>query len=740
MRNSVSGFITILILSCLFTSAMADDFTATETGDWKDPATWGFGGYARDLNIPGILDGRLDSVTIPQGITVFYEGGLSTDDKTLTPKPFGFSDWDKADKTGYTRLTIIKVWGEVKGRSSSKPIKLKGTEIEVEPTGKVGGSPSSNSRGPVHIHGDTKVTVKGNINGHGGKVTITSGGNILIAGQTPGKRVQSEKKTVKIVSTGGDVSIAVGDTVQAKRSVIIKCGPNQNVAVNGVVHSEKKNVVVNGNGGNVNIGQGGRLEAPKGEVKIKADTLRVAGKIKGRTVQKMCNVVIIEEGGSIEGKVSNKNKVVVNHNVPQRANPALPAEKADDVRVIGDDDAFIDFSFAQGTVIEAVDFVRVAGGIFSTIDLTGNPAGTPVIVCPGEIEIFADFILLDPGVNLEDLCGPGPVFSGWPQPFFEPACLSYGDTTGYPEFSGEVQFEVANMGNFADIFEFDWVDSLDWGPPPGLTPVLLGGAFDPSETLLTIPFDVPEWAIPDVDTNSLKLTVRSTTTFTEEYTENILIPVEDIEVVKDVGVAVWGVNSAPGGSVMSIEHWISNSGSLPDDYFLTVTNLEGWPVLPFTPDLFLPAEEDILFLSELDVPPGTTDGFPNEVYITAQSMTSPSVSFTDTVAFTVGSISAVDPELPLADTIRHRCYPNPFNPTVTISFTAPNPDTEVSVVVYDVNGRRIKTLLEGIMDGTAGELSWNGTDKTGRSVASGVYFYLITAGDQVATGKMILAK
>ena len=251
---------------------------------------------------------------------------------------------------------------------------------------------------------------------------------------------------------------------------------------------------------------------------------------------------------------------------------------------------------------------------------------------------------------------------------------------------------------------------------------------------------MPPWAIPGVDTNSLKLTVRSTTAFTEEYTENILIPVEDIAVVKDVGIAVWGINLAPGGSVMSIEHWISNSGSLPDDYFLTVTNLEGWPVLPYSPDLFLPAEEDILFLSEMDVPPGTPEGFPNEVYITAQSMTSMSVSFTDTVAFTVGAISAVDPELPLADTIGHRCFPNPFNPSVTISFTAPNPDSEVAVVVYDVNGRRIKTLHEGIMTGHEGELSWNGTDAAGRSVASGVYFYRITTGSQTATGKMILAK
>ena len=467
MRYSANGLVVILILTCFFTTAGADDFTATQTGDWKDPATWGFEGHARTLNIPGILDGRLDMVTIPQGITVFYEGGMSSDLKAISPRPFGFTDWDKADKTDYTRFSIIKVWGEVKGRSSSKPINLKATEVEVEPTGKVGGSPSSNSRGPVTLHGDSKVTVNGNVNGHGGKVTITSGGNIVIAGQTSGKRVQSEKKTVKIKSTGGNVSIAAGDTVQAKRSVSIQAGSGNTVQVDGVVHSEKKNIHINGGhrqgeAGNVVIGVNGRLEAPKGEVKIKADTLRVFGKIKGRTVQKRCNVVIIEEGGSIEGKVSNRNKVVVNHNVKERAVPGEAAEKADDVRVIGDDDAIIDFSNAAGTVIEAVDFVRVAGGIFSTIDLTGNPAGTPVIVCPGEIELFADFILLDPGVNLEDLCGPGPVFASWPQPFFEPACLSYGDTTGYPEFSGEVQFQVANMGNLATCSS-----STGWTPSAG---------------------------------------------------------------------------------------------------------------------------------------------------------------------------------------------------------------------------------------------------------------------------------
>ncbi len=86
----------------------------------------------------------------------------------------------------------------------------------------------------------------------------------------------------------------------------------------------------------------------------------------------------------------------------------------------------------------------------------------------------------------------------------------------------------------------------------------------------------------------------------------------------------------------------------------------------------------------------------------------------------------------------HQNYPNPFNPITTISFDLPN-QCEWSLQVYNVNGslvREISDLSE------AGQISieWDGTTNSGDQVASGVYFYRLTAGDFAETKKMIMLK
>lgn len=72
-------------------------------------------------------------------------------------------------------------------------------------------------------------------------------------------------------------------------------------------------------------------------------------------------------------------------------------------------------------------------------------------------------------------------------------------------------------------------------------------------------------------------------------------------------------------------------------------------------------------------------------------------------------------------------YPNPFNPTTTISYTLPVP-SRVSIQVFNMLGQKVASLLSNEMQ-TAGsfEVVWNGTDNSGRSVASGLYFYKLDA-------------
>ncbi|HKW13408.1 MAG TPA: kelch repeat-containing protein, partial [Candidatus Krumholzibacteria bacterium] len=77
-------------------------------------------------------------------------------------------------------------------------------------------------------------------------------------------------------------------------------------------------------------------------------------------------------------------------------------------------------------------------------------------------------------------------------------------------------------------------------------------------------------------------------------------------------------------------------------------------------------------------------------------------------------------------------YPNPFNPRVTIPFELAN-DGPVTLSVYDVSGRLVKKLVDEWTARGAHLVTWEGTNQNGEHVASGVYFYRLTAGRQVET-------
>ena len=66
-------------------------------------------------------------------------------------------------------------------------------------------------------------------------------------------------------------------------------------------------------------------------------------------------------------------------------------------------------------------------------------------------------------------------------------------------------------------------------------------------------------------------------------------------------------------------------------------------------------------------------------------------------------------------------YPNPFNPTVSVGFNMPN-DGNVKIMVYDLMGREVTTLLNGTMEQGYQSVIWNAANTNGVSVASGVYF------------------
>jgi hypothetical protein len=80
------------------------------------------------------------------------------------------------------------------------------------------------------------------------------------------------------------------------------------------------------------------------------------------------------------------------------------------------------------------------------------------------------------------------------------------------------------------------------------------------------------------------------------------------------------------------------------------------------------------------------------------------------------------------------CYPNPFNPSTTISYTLPE-SGKVLLSVYDVNGRLVNNLVNGYREAGAHEATFEATN-----LPSGIYIYRLTAGEYNATGKMVLTK
>jgi hypothetical protein len=84
-------------------------------------------------------------------------------------------------------------------------------------------------------------------------------------------------------------------------------------------------------------------------------------------------------------------------------------------------------------------------------------------------------------------------------------------------------------------------------------------------------------------------------------------------------------------------------------------------------------------------------------------------------------------------------YPNPFNPVTTIRYCLARTGP-VTLTVFDVNGRKIKTLVQAVQPVGLHSVRWNGRDDRGKSLASGVYLYRLKVRDKILTKKMILLK
>jgi hypothetical protein len=85
-------------------------------------------------------------------------------------------------------------------------------------------------------------------------------------------------------------------------------------------------------------------------------------------------------------------------------------------------------------------------------------------------------------------------------------------------------------------------------------------------------------------------------------------------------------------------------------------------------------------------------------------------------------------------------FPNPFNPTTTIRYSVPPGGAGVRIVIHDVRGRTVRTLLDARVPGGRRSIVWDGRDGQGSRLASGTYFYSVDVGGEVFTGKLTMLK
>jgi hypothetical protein len=109
------------------------------------------------------------------------------------------------------------------------------------------------------------------------------------------------------------------------------------------------------------------------------------------------------------------------------------------------------------------------------------------------------------------------------------------------------------------------------------------------------------------------------------------------------------------------------------------------------------------------------------------------------VTLTVSDPGEHTPDAALIDAISS-CYPNPFNPSTTISYTVANDQSPISVAVFNMRGQLVRHLQSGTVSSGIHHVVWNGTDQAGKACSSGLYFTRVQIGASVFVQKISMMK
>ena len=146
-----------------------------------------------------------------------------------------------------------------------------------------------------------------------------------------------------------------------------------------------------------------------------------------------------------------------------------------------------------------------------------------------------------------------------------------------------------------------------------------------------------------------------------------------------------------------------------------------------------------------EIPESICNIYPNLLYfqITHNQLCTPYpeciedyVGYQDTT--NCGQVSITEQILPITYEL-YNPYPNPFNPVTTLRYDLPE-YAQVSITIYNMMGRVVKTLINNQQTAGYRSTQWNATNDAGSPVSAGIYLYMIQAGDFRQTKKMVLLK
>jgi hypothetical protein len=102
-------------------------------------------------------------------------------------------------------------------------------------------------------------------------------------------------------------------------------------------------------------------------------------------------------------------------------------------------------------------------------------------------------------------------------------------------------------------------------------------------------------------------------------------------------------------------------------------------------------------------------------------------------------VESEEAQPPIEDFVLYPAFPNPFNPSTTLSFSI-STASHVELSVYNIRGQKVRALVNEKLEVGHHQFSWNGKNDKDQNVSSGVYIFELQAGDKIQGSKILLLR